>query len=226
MGSYSPQVLPAPDGAIGGFSKGIAPYLEAYAKGAQRKKLDEQEIATKQSRYDKSKQAAIAKGLKIEETMSSSGPSWKQVQEKPITPADIGLLERGLDPNNKAPEIAKQYGASPYEVVGMKPEDVNVDANFKEIPVEPKPEDYRRYAQGALKANPAVNRGGAEPLPDEFKLDLKVAADASKGNEDVLVAQLKDLHMKYGDNKAARAAISELLRGRGTKKQSGRPSRK
>lgn len=235
MGSYSQTIMPAAKSP--GF-EALNSSIDMYSKAMMKRAETDYETKAKQAKYDKSKQDAIAKGLKIEESMSSSGPSWKEVKEKPYTPtlADLQVGAAGALPAEKLAAIGKNMSIAPAQ---LPPEQTPGAAmsmidgsmgDMNEQPVAPVQEDYGKTVMNALRVNPMVNRPGrqATQLPTDFASDFRLAHDSAAGNPEAFVTSLKDLGLKYADNPVALTQIKRLIDMNKTDKpkRSGRPTRK
>lgn len=238
MGSYSPTILPAPRGFLGGLSAGVGPTLDAYTRGALKKRLDEQEKATKAKEQSENlaKFAAFAKenGQKLKYGYSSKGGlSASTLEEKDPTLADLQVGAAGALPASKYATIGKNMGIQPE----MLPPEQNPNAmmslanggvgDINEQPVTPVQKDYGQTVMNALRKNPMVNRPGRQTtqLPSDFANDFKVAHDSAEGNPDKFVSSLKDLGLKYADNPVALTQVKRLIDMNAPKKKSGGLSR-
>lgn len=155
-------------------SNGINMYTKALMTQGMADASEKRKEAKQASNLKKFEAFAKSQGKELKYKMGSDGMSAEYYDDKP----NYQLALQGIGDDKTLKTIAEQIGASPEQIVGMQPGDINVDQNFKEIPVTPTPQDYRRYIQGAVpdlkKRNSKVSfeqdvidvQSGASTWPD------------------------------------------------------------
>lgn len=222
MASYQPQIInvqPQPT-ILDYLGQGIQQGGNRYMDAMMKQKMEEFEETRKQKKYDASKAAAIANGLNIEESYSSTGPSWKTVTEKPLNFSDLKMGAAGALPQNKYAQIGKTMNIEPEM---LPPEETPGAAmsmaqggvgDVRGNPLAPVQADYGQTVMKALSKNPVINPIRSQSkteLPSTFAQDFKVAHDTAAGNPDQFVANLTNLAMQYADNPVVLRQVKSLI---------------
>lgn len=235
MGSYSSQILPAAQSpGFAGLNSAISMMggaLNKYSEAALKERIDEQkrvkDEARKAANIEKYRAFAKEQGLNIEEGYTDKGPYFKATTPKPVAlkKSDYEMAAAGVGPQNVVEQIAKEQAITPQQVAAVNPNAMMSLAtgevgDINENPIVPTAQDTRKYVAGAI---PQVLKTG---LPDDFKVDVSAAMEASGGDEEAFTKSLRELKIKYADNSRALTNINKILQGRTQSKSISRPSRR
>ncbi len=200
MGSYSPQILPAPQGLFGGLNEGLSPILNSYTSAMMQKKFNDQSTADREKRKKVNYNSALADALRrkspdqqIEENFTEDGPTFRtKTKSNKLSGQDWQEVIAGLGTEDATAQVAQRMGANKYDIASANPDAamslINGGVgNSAGDEITPTAMDTRKYVSGALK-NSSFSKvsKAAKPAKTTFDDDIKDVVSGNSTWEDLV----------------------------------------